>query len=311
MKKVIYNKYGPPEVLEVVEADPPEPLAGRALIKVEAAGVNPVDYKIRNGSMKLIMPGKFPRTPGGEIAGTVEKTGPGSSFFKPGDRVFAMMGTPQGGYAQYVAIKENLLCPIPQRLSFEEAAAIPLAGLTALQSLRDKGRIIKGMRVLVNGASGGVGSYAVQIAKAYHAHVTGVCSARNVSFVQDLGADEILDYEKVDFTRMDNVYDIVVDAVGKKDFSSCRKILKTGGVFISTLPHPMILFRQALNFLFSKKAYFVICKSRAKDLVFLSRLVDENKLKPCIEKIYTIDDAASAHHHVESGRVRGKLVLKM
>jgi len=309
MKKIIYTKYGPPEVLEKVETDSPEPSAGQVLVRVEAAGINPVDYKIRNGSLRLIMPGRFPRTPGGEIAGIVEKTGPESFAFKPGNRVFAMLRTPQGGYAQYVAVQEKLLCLIPQGLSFEEAAAIPLAGLTALQSLRDKGKIKKGMRVLVNGASGGVGSYAIQIANAYQARVTGVCSGRNVRFVQDLGADVVIDYEKKDFINMDNGYDIVLDAVAKKNFTSCRKILKLGGVYISTLPNPGLLFRQALNFLSSKKAYAIICNSRAEDLAFLGRLAYEGKLKSHIEKQYSLDEVILAHQLIESGRVRGKLVL--
>jgi NADPH:quinone reductase-like Zn-dependent oxidoreductase len=309
VKKITYMKFGSPEVLEKLETDIPEPSTGQVLVKVEAAGINPVDYKIRNGSLKLIMPGRFPRTPGGEIAGIVDKIGPGSSAFKPGSRVFAMLRTPQGGYAQYVAVPEKLLCLIPQGLSFEEAAAIPLAGLTALQSLRDKGRIKKGMRVLVNGASGGVGSYAVQIANAYQAQVTGVCSGRNARFVQDLGADVVIDYEKKDFINTGNRYDIILDAVANKNFTSCRKILKPGGVYISTLPYPGLLFRQALNFLFSKKAYAIICKSRAGDLAFLGRLVDEGKLKSRIEKHYSFDEVILAHQRIESGRVRGKLVL--
>ena len=304
-------KYGPPEVLEIAETDPPEPSAGQVLVRVEAAGINPVDYKIRNGSLKLIMPGRFPRIPGGEIAGTVEKTGPGPSAFKPGDRVFAMLRTPQGGYAQYVAVQEKLLCLMPQALSFEEAAAVPLAGLTALQSLRDKGKIARGMRVLVNGASGGVGSYAVQIAKAHQAHVTGVCSGRNLSFVRDLGADEVIDYEIEDFTKMDKHYDIVLDAVAKKGFTGCYNTLKPRGVYISTLPSPGLLLRQTLNPLFSKKAYAIISSSRAGDLTFLGRLAEEGKLRVHLERAYSLEEAVLAHKRIESGRVRGKLVLNL
>ena len=298
-------------MLEIAETDPPEPSAGQVLVRVEAAGINPVDYKIRNGSLKLIMPGRFPRTPGGEIAGTVEKTGPGPSAFKPGDRVFAMLRTPQGGYAQYVAVQEKLLCLMPQGLSFEEAAAVPLAGLTALQSLRDKGKIARGMRVLVNGASGGVGSYAVQIAKAHQAQVTGVCSGRNLSFVRDLEADEVIDYETEDFTRMDKHYDIVLDAVAKKGFTGCYNTLKPRGVYISTLPSPGLLLRQTLNPLFSKKAYAIISSSRAGDLTFLGRLAEEGKLRVHLERAYSLEEAVLAHKRIESGRVRGKLVLNL
>ena len=311
MKKIIYHKYGPPEVMKVAEVEMPEPAAGQVLVKVEAAGINPVDYKIRNGSLKLIMPGRFPRTPGGEIAGTVQESGISASSFKPGDSVFAMLGMPQGGYAQYVAVKEKLLCSIPAGLSFEEAAAVPLAGLTALQSLRDRGKITAGMRVLVNGASGGVGSYAVQIAKTYQAHVTGVCSGRNISFVQDLGADAVINYETEDFTKTGNQYDIVLDAVAKKSFMSCYNILKPRGVYISTLPGLGLLLRQTLNPLFSKKAFAIISRSRAGDLAFLGRLIEEGKLKVHLERAYTFDEANQAHQRLESGRVRGKLALKL
>ncbi len=298
MKKIIYHKYGPPEVLKVAEVEMPEPAAGQILVKVEAAGINPVDYKIRNGSLKLIMPGRFPRTPGGEIAGTVHKSGSSSSSFNPGDRVFAMLGMPQGGYAQYVAVKEKLLCSIPAELSFEEAAAVPLAGLTALQSLRDKGKITEGMRVLVNGASGGVGSYAVQIAKVYRAHVTGVCSGRNLSFVQDLGADTVINYETEDFTKTGNQYDIVLDAVAKKGFMGCYNILKPRGVYVSTLPSMGLLLRQTLNPLFSRKAFAIISSSRAGDLAFLGRLIEEGKLKVHLERAYTLDEVVQSHQRM-------------
>ena len=309
MKKVVYHRYGPPEVLKVAEVKMPEPVAGQVLVKVVAAGINPVDYKIRNGSLKLVMPGRFPRTPGGEIAGIVYKSG-SSSLFKPGDRVYAMLERPRGGYAQYVAVKEKLLCFIPANLSFEEAAALPLAGLTALQSLRDKGKITQGMRVLINGASGGVGSFAVQIAKAFQTHATGVCSGKNINFVRDLGADAVINYETEDFTKTGNHYDIILDAVAKKDFMSCYNILKPGGAYISTLPNLGLLLRQTLNPLFSRKAFAIIARSKAEDLTFLGRLTEEGKLKVNLERAYSLDEAVRSHQRMESERVRGKLVLK-
>ncbi len=311
MKKIIYHRYGPPEVLKVAEVKIPEPAAGQVLVKVEAAGINPVDYKIRNGSLKLIMPGRFPRTPGGEIAGIVHKSSFSSSLFKPGDRVYAMLETPRGGYAQYVAVKERLLCSIPADLSFEEAAALPLAGLTALQSLRDKGKITDGMRVLVNGASGGVGSFAVQIAKSFQTHVTGVCSGKNINFVRDLGADAVIDYETEDFTKTGNQFDIVLDAVARKSFMSCYNILKPRGAYISTLPNLGLLLRQSLNPLFSRKAFAIISRSKAGDLTFLGRLTEEGKLKVHLERVYSLDEVVQSHKRMESGRVRGKLVLKV
>jgi NADPH:quinone reductase-like Zn-dependent oxidoreductase len=311
MKKVIYDNYGDPDVLKVVDFETAEPAEGQILVKVMAAGINPVDYKIRNGSLKFIYRAKLPRTPGGEISGIVEKTGSGQSAFKPGDRVYAMLPISVGGYSEYVNVNEDLLSHMPEKMSFNEAAAIPLAGLTALQALRDKGNISKGMKVLINGGSGGVGMFAIQIAKAYDAEVTAVCSGKNKGFVKDFGADHVNDYEKEDFTKSGNKYDIVFDAVAKSSLGKCKKILKEKSVFITTVPSPPVMLRQIINPLVNKKVFGILTKPLSKDLDYLTNLISQGKLKAGIEKVYSLEEAGHAHKHIETGRVRGKLVIEM
>lgn len=309
MKKVVYHKYGGPEVLTLTDAAVPQPASGEVLVKVMAAGVNPVDYKIRQGSLKWIMPGSLPRTPGGEISGIVEKAGPDSNKFKAGDRVFAMLGVGNGGYAQYVSVKEKLLCKMPNNIDFEHAAVVPLAGLTALQSLRDKGKITSGMRVLINGASGGVGVYAVQIAKAFKTHVTATCSGRNIDFVKSLGADHVIDYTKDDFTRMNVGFDIVFDAVAKTNYSKSIRVLNKKGIYITTVPNVDVLFHQLTNFLRSRKSYGMLAKPGGKDLEILARMIKEKQLNAFIDKSFSLLQASDAHGCIETGRVKGKLVI--
>ncbi len=311
MKKIIYEVYGEADVLKVLDFETTEPSEGESLIKVMAAGLNPVDYKIRNGSLKFIYRAKLPRTPGGEISGIVEKTGSNQSAFKPGDKVYAMLPISIGGYSEYVNVNEYLLSRMPEKISFNEAAVIPLAGLTALQALRDKGNISKGMKVLINGGSGGVGMFAIQIAKAFGAEVTAVCSGKNTSFVKSFGADHVIDYEKEDFTKLTSKFDIVLDAVAKSSFGKCQKILAKKSVFITTIPSPPVMLRQIFNPLVNKKTFGILTKPLSKDLDFLTELIAQGKLKASIEKAYSLEQAAMAHKHIETGRVKGKLVIEM
>ncbi|MFW5707096.1 MAG: NAD(P)-dependent alcohol dehydrogenase [Bacteroidota bacterium] len=311
MKKIVYKSYGSPDVLQVVEVPIPEPGKNQVLVKVIAAGVNPIDYKNRNGSMKMIAPGKFPRTPGAEISGIVEKTGHGAQKFNPGDNVYAMLSMAGGGYSQYIVLKENLLCNMPHNIGFSEAAAAPLAGLTALQSLRDKGKIKKGMNVLVNGASGGVGMFGVQIAKAYECTVTAVCSGKNISFVESLGADHSIDYKEEDFTQTQEKYDIVFDAVATSTPRKCSRIIKPGGTFVTTLPGPSVMLRQITNPVRPRKTYGILTQPNGDDLKILAGLIEKNKFKIYLDQVYNIDEAPKAHQYIETRRVRGKLVIKM
>ncbi len=309
MKKVVYHKYGGPEVLTITNAAVPQPEAIEVLIEVMAAGVNPVDYKIRQGSLKWIMPGSLPRTPGGEISGIVKQVGPDCNLFKTGDKVFAMLGIGNGGYTQYATVHEKLLCKIPENIDFEHAAVVPLAGLTALQSLRDKGKITSGMKVLINGASGGVGIYAVQIAKAFNTHVTATCSDTNIDLVKGLGADTVIDYRKDDFTRMDARYDIVFDAVAKTNYSKSSRVLTKSGIYVTTVPNADVLFHQLTNALRSRKSYGMMAKPGGKDLTILAGMIKEGQLKAVIDKSYSLSQAWEAHKYIESGRVKGKLVI--
>ncbi len=309
MKKIIYNTYGPAEVMEITETDLPQPGPGEVLIKIKAAGINPVDYKVRNGSLKFITGKKFPRTPGGEFAGIVEKNGVGSKKFSQGEKVFAMLSKEGGAYSEYLCVKEDLLSMMPAQWNFADAAVVPLAGLTALQSLRDKGKISQGMKVLINGGSGGVGMYGIQIAKAMGAEVVAVCSGKNIDLVKGFGAQQVIDYEKEDFTRLPVQFDIVLDAVAKSSPAQCSRIIKPGGTYITTLPTPGVIFRQITNLLRSRKAFGIICKPGGKDLDVLSKLMEEGKIRPYIDKKYTLGQVVEAHHYIETGRVRGKLVI--
>lgn len=311
MKKIIYTSYGDPEVMQVSSVPMPNPGNDEVLIKVMAAGINPVDYKIRDGSMKYIAPGKFPRTPGGEIAGIIEKVGSGALKFKPGEKVFAMLGMKGGGYSEYLCVKEKLISQMPASIDFEHAAAIPLAGLTALQALRDKGEIEEGMRVLINGASGGVGSLGIQIAKAFASEVTAVCSGKNSKFVKQLGADHVIDYHQEDFTKSSRLYDIVFDAVAKSSAGKCAGIIKPGGTYITTVPGPGVMLKQILNPLRPRKAYGILTHPGGKDLDVLAKMISEGNLVSHIEKIFSLQEAPQAHRYMETGHVKGKLVIKM
>ncbi len=310
MKAIIISKYGAPSVLHEGSIPVPAITNTEVLVKVFAASVNPVDYKIRNGSLKFLTGSKFPKVLGGDIAGTVEKA-PENSRFKPGDKVYGMLSFKGGGYAEYAAIPENSLAPVPSGLSFAEATAIPLAGLTAFQSLIYKGRLGKGSRVLIIGASGGVGHFGVQIAKAYGGVVTAVCSGSNTEFVKSLGADEVINYEKMPVESLEQKFDIVFDAVAAGSMARYRKLLADKGIYINTLPGPGILLRQSFNFISEKKAYAIMTKPDGGDLEIISSLVFQKKLKPFIESTYPMEHIKEAHERIESHRVRGKIVIQI
>ena len=310
MKALVLTQFGGPEHLQMREMPHPEIKEDEALVKIYAAGVNPVDYKVRNGSMKFITGRKLPRILGGDLAGVVEQSGKTSSF-RPGDKVFAMLTHATGSYAGFAAVKESQLCLIPEGISMTEAAATPLAALTAFQAFQKGYGLKPGDMVLVNGASGGVGSFAVQIAKAMGAHVTAVCSAANADFVANLGADNVIDYNKEDFTQLDSTFHTVFDAVAKSSFRKCRKMISEGGKYVSTLPNNGLFFYQATNFLRSKKAFFILTKPYGKDLVQIADMMEKKRVKAHIQEVFPLEKAAEAHRLMETERVRGKLVLKV
>lgn len=310
MQSLLINSYGTADVLKFQEAEIPKPGKNEVLVKVHAAAINPIDFKIRSGSMKFLTGSKFPKILGGDLAGIVEESFEGSAF-KPGDKVFSMLSFKGGGYAEYTAVPERSLCLMPQGIDFTDAAAIPLAGLTAYQALVTKGKIKPGLRVFINGASGGVGHLGVQIAKSFGAHVVATCSAKNADFVKSLGADEVIDYQKTDIFKLNKKFDIIFDAVATGSFGSFSALLNIKGVYITTIPTFGAFLRQSLNFAFSRKCYPILAKPLGSDLKVLASLYEKGKLKPHVSKIFGLESGNEAHELLETNRVVGKLVLRV
>jgi NADPH:quinone reductase-like Zn-dependent oxidoreductase len=318
MKAVLIRKFGPPDVMKVEEVEIPAVPPTGVLVRVRYSSVNPVDWRIRNGSLKLIYGSKFPMKLGFDIAGEVEEAGPSVTRFRKGDRVFGMLNYKvRGAYAEFACADENLLALIPWNIGFGEAAAIPLTGLTAFQALHYKGAMEDYDSVLVNGASGGVGSFAVQIAKAAGCSVTAVCGTDHVEHVKALGADVVIDRLKHDFTKMPDKYDIIFDAVGKLTYFRVRRNLTKEGRYITTLPNkpadiagffllPILSF-----FGYRKSSAFISVRPDREDLSRVALLVKEKKIVPLIDRTFELEDIAAAHAYSETGRSRGKILIKI
>lgn len=312
MKAIVYRRFGPPDVLEEAEIPEPGITSKQLLVKVHASSVNPVDWKIRSGINKI--PGlRLPRVPGSDIAGEVVKVGGSVVRFTVGDPVYGALSPFSGGAcAEYAALPEKNAALKPQNLSVEEAAAVPIAGLTALQALRDYGKIKVGQSVLINGASGGVGSFAVQIAKAYGAEVTAVAGGKNIDFVKRLGADHVLDYTAEDVTRTTKRYAVVFDAVASLSFKTCKPILIPGGSYITTLPSLSLIPYLFLTAVFGgKRAYLLTVRLRGADLEILREWIEAGKIRPVVEETFPLARTAEAHARSEAGHVRGKLVIQI
>jgi len=321
MKAAVYTNYGPPEVVRIADVEKPVPRDDEVLIRVHAAAVNPLDWRLMKGEPRAlrIVPRllKMPiGRPGVDAAGEVEAIGKNVTQFKPGDAVF---GGCRGAFAEYATTREKSIVTKPNSVTFEQAASIYVAGLTALQGLRDKGKIQAGSKVLVNGAAGGVGTFAVQIAKVFAAHVTGVCSTRNVDMVRSIGADEVIDYTKLDFTVSNQRYDLILDCVGNHSFSACRRVLNSDGRFVMVgAPHDFSLIELMatpikallLSVFVSQKAVPFIAKASQNDLTLLGELIATGKLRPIIDRCYTLSESTEAIRHVEEGHARGKVVIK-
>ncbi|MCG7345464.1 NAD(P)-dependent alcohol dehydrogenase [Sporosarcina sp. ACRSL] len=314
MKAAIYRSYGAPEVLEITDVELPTfKDDDRVLIRVHNASVNQYDNLFRKGYLPTRLQNGLtkPKTLilGIDVAGTVEAVGKNVQRFKVGDRVF---GSCLGSHAEFVCPHQSGLCFMPKNASFKEAAAIPCAAQTALQALRDIAQVKQGQKVLVYGASGGVGHFAVQLASYLGAEVTAVCSTSNLQWVKELGAHEIIDYTKKDFAENGKKYDVILDAVGKRTFFSCLRSLTETGVYITEhafypMYHPLQLMVSSLRR--HKKAKIHLARPNDKDLDFLCTLVEEGKLKPVIEKCYPLDQIKEAHRHIDRGRTKGKIVL--
>jgi NADPH:quinone reductase-like Zn-dependent oxidoreductase len=316
MKAIVYTKFGSPDVLQLKEVRKPAPKDNEVLIKIYATTVVKEDPDMRaspgfNGFLK-------PRNPilGQELAGEIESIGRDVARFKPGDQVFGF--DMFGAYAEYKCMPENGALAIkPTNISYEDAASVPNGALTALPFLRDKGKIQSGQTVLIYGASGSVGAASVQLAKYYGAEVTGVCSTANLEWVKSLGADSVIDYTQEDFTENGKSYDIIFDTVGKRSFSECKGSLTDEGIYLSTIPTPVIML-QALwpAKSGSKKVKFVAAglrpaREKIKDLVFLTELIEAGKIKAVIDRCYPLEQMAEAHRYVEKGHKKGNVIINV
>jgi NADPH:quinone reductase-like Zn-dependent oxidoreductase len=303
--------------LHLRELPDPRPQADEVLVRVRAAGVNPVDWKIRQGRLRVILRLNFPFIPGGDIAGEVVSTGPEATGFKAGDPVVGFVELKQGGgYAEWAVAKKTAVALKPTSLSFTEAASLPIAGCTALQALGDLGKLSEGAKALILGGAGGVGHFAVQIAKALGAKTSATCGPSNIAFVQSLGADHVIDYSSKDFMAGLDRYDVIFDAVGKSSFVNCRQLLAPGGTYVSTLPTPNLFFWSSVQsiagiFGNSKRAKGILVQPSGKNLAYLCQLADEGKLRPTVCLTFSLDRAAAAHEASEGGHTRGKIVLEV
>ncbi len=315
MKAAVFYEYGPSHVLRVEDRPTPVVKPHQVLIRVHAAGINPSDWHLRRGDFRLI-PTKFPKILGSECAGVVAEVGTGINHFQPGDRVVAILGHGGGGYAEYVATDEKRVVKLPDTITFEQAAAVPVTGITALQALRDIGEVRPGEvwpneHVLVNGASGGVGVMGVQIARILGSSVTAVCSAPNAELVTRLGAHRAIDYKTNDFTKQNDQYAVVFDTVGSRTFGACKRVLTPNGTYVSPVPSPGLLAQAVLTWFARPKARFIGARDRADDVRWLIEQMEQGHLHAVIDQTYPLTEVARAHDYSESGRVRGKLVLKI
>jgi NADPH:quinone reductase-like Zn-dependent oxidoreductase len=313
VKAIITSQYGGVEVLHPQDVARPIIADDEILVQVHACSVNPIDWKVRRGDLKMLTGRKAPRILGGDYAGIVAEVGSLVSQYQPGDAVWGFVETfKRGTYAELARVKVEEIGPKPQNLSFEEATCLPLVGLTAYQALVYAGKLKKDDHVLVNGASGGVGLAGVQIAKALGARVTGVCSTNNLSLVRKMGADEVIDHTKQDVLKCRGCYDIFFDVVANRSFAQAQTTLKPEGIYIRTLPSfESMILGPLLNVFRAKKIRAMDCKASAKNLAILKDLVENGKLVPVIEKVYPLEQVRAAHARSETGRVVGKLVLKV
>jgi len=308
MKAVRIHEFGGPEVLSIDEIPVPQPAPDEVLIKVHATSVNPVDWKIREGQRKEKFPAKLPLTLGWDVSGTIEDLGEKVSSFKKGDEVYGRPDpTKNGAYAEYIVVKANIISIKPTSIGHTEAAAVPLAGLTAWQALFDHGLLKTGQKVLIHAAAGGVGTYAVQFAKWKGAHVIGTASSANIDFLKRLGADEVIDYKMEDFETVLSDVDLVLDTIGGETQLKSLNILKAGGRVITTLMPEFVAEAKA------KKLHLIgfTAQSIPGQLAEIVTLIDSGKVKPVIEKVLPFTSAKQAQTESEQGHTRGKIVLQV
>jgi NADPH:quinone reductase-like Zn-dependent oxidoreductase len=321
MKAIVYTQYGPPDVLQFGEIMTPTPADDEVLIKVCAASANPMDWRIMRAKpffvrlfFGLLKPKR--NVLGSDIAGRVDAVGRDVKQFQPGDEVFGLKGFALGGFAEYVCATEDQLVLKPANISFEDAAAVPVAAITALQGLRDKGGIQRGQKVVVDGASGGVGTFAVQIAKSFGTEVTAVCSTRNVDTARSIGADHVIDYTRENFTRNGQRYDLILAANARHSIFDYRRALSPDGICVKAGGKPSLkgaladlLVGPFLSLFGRKRMCSFIAKLNKTDLVFLKELLEAGKVVPVIDRRYPLSDVAEALRYLEEGHARGKVVI--
>ena len=318
MKAIVYEEYGSPGVLKLHEIDKPVFKVDEVLLRVHATSVNPVDWHFMRGSpfiMRLMGIGLLKpkrRVLGIDVAGRVEAVGKNVKQFQPGDEVF---GWSKGTFAEYVSVSQGELAPKPDNLTFEQAAAVPLAGLTALQGLRDKGQVRPGQKVLIIGASGGVGTFAVQIAKSFGAEVTGVCSTRNLEMVRSIGADRVIDYTQEDFTRIGQRYDLIFQLAGSRSPLDCRRALTREGTLVQCSGTgrfagiDRLIKALLLSPFVSQRLRTFIATNNTEDLVVLKELIEAGKITPVIDRSHELSEVPEAIRYLEEGHARGKVTI--
>ncbi len=322
MKAILYHNYGSPDILQIADVEQPAPKDNEVLIKVRAASVNPFDWHFMRGTpyvLRLFAGLRKPKDTrlGADVAGLVEAVGKNVMQFKPGDEVF---GSCRGAFAEYACASESALVIKPDNLTFEQAASVPIAALTALQGLRNNGHIQSGQHILINGAAGSVGTFAVQIARSFGANVTAVCSTRNVDMVRSIGADQVVDYTREDFTKGGKCYDLIFDTVGNHSLSAYKRVLNPGGIhvgaggqadlwMIRTLGHA---FKTLLVSTFgSRKFVGFLAKINKDDLTIIQGLMKSGKVVPVIDRCYELIEVPKAIRYLEEGHARGKVVITM
>jgi NADPH:quinone reductase-like Zn-dependent oxidoreductase len=326
--KAAYTRYGPPDVIEVNDLDKPVPRDNEVLIKVRAASVNPLDWKTMTGGpyiVRFLLGLRKPKIKqlGVDVAGEVEAVGRNVTQFKLGDAVF---GTCRGAFAEYACtcesarVMKSSLVMKPENVTLEQAACVPIAALTALQGIRDKGRIQPGQKVLINGAAGGVGTFAVQIAKSFGTDVTGVCSTRNVEMVRSIGADRVIDYTQEDFTRRGQHYDLLFDAVGNHSLSACRRVLNPKGILVMvgapndarlTSILARLIGALVLSWFVSQKLVIFLARSNKEDLTIVGELMATGKVTPVIDRRFSLSEVPEALRYLEEGHARGKVAITL
>jgi NADPH:quinone reductase-like Zn-dependent oxidoreductase len=322
LKAIVYKKYGSPDVLRLMDIEKPVPKDNQVLVKIHATSLNYGNLVLLKGEPFLarfafgLLKPKY-SIPGGDIAGLVEEVGKNVKQFKPGDAVFGdLSACGWSGFAEYVAVPESALTLKPANISYEEAAAVPMAAVTALQSLRDKGKIQAGQKVLINGASGGVGTFAVQIAKSFGAEVTGICSTRNIDILRSIGADHVIDYTKEDFTKRSDRYDLILGVNGSHSMSAYSRALNPNGTFIHVGGSGSQMFQAMtlgtwISMTGNKKMGSFLQRQKQEDLIYLKVLLETEKVKPVIDRSYPLSEVPEAFRYFEKGHAQGKVVITL